>query len=505
LYRFFLPVILAAVSVARAQQSDLGQLDASPTLFTVMAALNAAGFDAGLNSPDGHPLRAAIRAELGKRSLGSVASIKDFVANHRRRTDAEELSQYISFALTAGPPPKFAIRLRDVDIPPDAAVLREFSPLLEAFYKEADIDGLWRRSQAAINQYIERYHTPVLNSVQTVNTYLRQQSSGFQGRRFQVLIELLAPPNIVQSRSYGNEYTIVVTPSNEPRIFDIRHAYLHYSLDPLATRYQEILDRKKVLAEHAMRSRALDEVFKEDFLQLVTECLIKAVESRLDHKPEVVQQALLDGYILTPYFAEHLPAYEKEEQAMLLYYPEMIKGIDNVAEDARLSKVTFNTSPGNRPGVKSATPPPEPEAPLTGAAKTLDEAERLYTSRNLDRSKALYLQVLQETDRKPMHAAAYYGLARIAILQKNPGPAEQLFLKSLSSDPEPAVRAWVLVYLGRLSQALARDHTAAGRDDEAGKDAETAVKYFQDALKVEGASDMARNAANQGMQAFSKK
>jgi tetratricopeptide (TPR) repeat protein len=218
-----------------------------------------------------------------------------------------------------------------------------------------------------------------------------------------------------------------------------------------------------------------------------------------------VQQALLDGYILTPYFAEHLPAYEKEEQAMLLYYPEMIKGIDNVAEDARLSKVTFNTSPGNRPGVKSAAPPPEPEAPLTGAAKTLDEAERLYTSRNLDRSKALYLQVLQETDRKPMHAAAYYGLARIAILQKNPGPAEQLFLKSLSSDPEPAVRAWVLVYLGRLSQALAKDHAAAGRDDEAGKDAETAVKYFQDALKVEGASDMARNAANQGMQAFSKK
>ena len=36
-------------------------------------------------------------------------------------------------------------------------------------------------------------------------------------------------------RSYGFQYTIVVTPSPEMQIFDIRHAYLRYSLDPLAT------------------------------------------------------------------------------------------------------------------------------------------------------------------------------------------------------------------------------------------------------------------------------
>ena len=50
-----------------------------------------------------------------------------------------------------------------------------------------------------------------------------------------------------------------VTPSPDTRTFDIRHAYLHYLLDPLATRHQEILDRKKSLVDHAMRAQALIE------------------------------------------------------------------------------------------------------------------------------------------------------------------------------------------------------------------------------------------------------
>ena len=487
MYRLVLPALLAATLAAHADQSGLGQLDASPTVFTVMAALNAAGFDAGLNSPDTHPIRASIRAELAKRNIPSLQAIKDFVAKNRRRTDAEELSQYISFALTAGPPPRFAINMRDVEIPPDASVIKDFSPLLEVFYQEADIDDLWRRSQPAIDQYIARYHGPVSEAVLQVNSYLRQQTSGFKGRRFQILIELLAPPNVVQTRSYGNEYTVVVTPSAELRTFDIRHAYLHYLLDPLATRYKEILDRKKVLGEQAERARGLDETLKADFLQLTTECMIKAVEARLDHKPENVQKALLDGLILTPFFAEHLPAYEKQEMAMILYYPDLVKAIDNVSEEARLSQVTFNNAATPRASVKSAAPEP---APLTGAAKTLDDAEQLYTKRDLEKAKGLYLQALQQTEQKPMHAAAYYGLARIAILQKDPGTAEKLFLKSLDLQPDPPVKAWVLVYLGRLSMAA--------------REMGPATKYFQDALKVEGASEMARTAATQGLQTSSK-
>jgi len=489
LSRLLLPALCVLALTAHAQNSELGQLDANPTLFTVMCAINAAGYSTDLSSPNNHPLREAIRAELAKQNIPSLAGIKNFFDRHRKQTEAQELGQYISFALTAGPPPKFAIRVRAVDLPPDVAGMQELSPLLAAFYKEANIADLWKRSQAAIDQYVERYHGAVSEAVLQVNSYLRQQTSGFKGRHFQIFVELLAAPNQVQTRSYGDQYTIVVTPSPEPRVFDVRHAYLHYLLDPLSTRYQEILNRKKPIADHVQRAPVLDESFKDDFLLLVTESLIKAVEARLDHRPQGIQEALHQGHILAPFFSEQLPVYEKQEQAMLFYYPELVGAIDLRIEEARLARVEFDQNVPAR-AVKTPPAPAPPAAPLTGAAKTLEDAEQLYTARDLDKAKKLYLEVLEQTDNRAMHSAAYYGMARIATLQKNPDLAERLFQKTLELEPEPQAKAWTLVYLGRLS--LAAD------------DREKAAEYFRSALKVEGASQAAQQAASQGVEQTSK-
>ena len=141
----------------------------------------------------------------------------------------------------------------------------------------------------------------------------------------------------------------------------------------------------------------------------------------------------------------------------------------------------------------TAAPPPPA---LTGAAKTLADADELFSARSQDpsyieKAKKLYLGVLEQTDKKPIHAAAYYGLARIAAVQKDPEAAERMFQKTLELEPESGVKAWSLVYLGKLSQA-------AGEQEQA-------VKYFQGALQVEGASRTALDQAQQGIQQSSKK
>ncbi|MCX6633445.1 MAG: hypothetical protein NTW28_38100, partial [Candidatus Solibacter sp.] len=343
-----------------ATPAETGQLDASPSLFTVMAAINAAGYKADFSSPNNHGIRGAVQAELAKRNIPSLGPLKEFFESHRKRTDGQELSQYISFALSCAGPPTFEFALRDVEIPPDAMVLRDLSRLLAAFYKEGNIADLWQRSQPAIEQYIARYHEPVTNAVLQVNGYLRQMTSGFKNRRFQIFIELQAAPNQIQTRSYSDNYTIVVTPSPDARTFDIRHAYLHYLLDPLATRHQEILNRKKSLVDHAMRAQALGDAFKQDYLLLVTESLIKAVESRLDRKPGMIQDALREGYILAPYFSEALPVYEKQESSMYLYYTEMMQAIDLMKEDRRLTGVEFSkeSAPGAAVRMPAPAPPP---------------------------------------------------------------------------------------------------------------------------------------------------
>ena len=85
-----------------------------------------------------------------------------------------------------------------------------------------------------------------------------------------------------------------------------------------------------------------------------------------------------------------------------------------------------------------------------------------------------------------MHARAYYGLARIAVLKNDPELGERLFQKVLESSPDPWTMAWTHVYLGRLSDI-------AGNRDEA-------AKHYQTALAVEGGSAAARHAAELGIQ-----
>src|SRR5690242_1448404 len=134
-----------------------------------MAALNAAGYDAELASPNNHPIRNQVREELSKRNIASLPALKAFIAGHHKPNDTRELSQYISYALCIAGPPNFEFNKREIDIPPEVTALRDFSPLLAAFYKEANVADLWNRSQRAIEQYIQRYHTPVSEAVLQVN------------------------------------------------------------------------------------------------------------------------------------------------------------------------------------------------------------------------------------------------------------------------------------------------------------------------------------------------
>jgi tetratricopeptide (TPR) repeat protein len=178
----------------------------------------------------------------------------------------------------------------------------------------------------------------------------------------------------------------------------------------------------------------------------------------------------------------------------------MVGAIDLVKEDARLSKVDFSREAAVKT-VKVAAPPPPP---LTGPAKVLDEAEQAYRARDLDKANKMYLDVLQQTDLKAVHAKAYYGLARIAALKNDPESAERLFKKTLDLDPEPQDKAWTFVYLGKLALAASAGDKQQGDPVQADKDRDQAAQYFREALKVPGASESAAAEAQKSLQMTSK-
>jgi tetratricopeptide (TPR) repeat protein len=197
----------------------------------------------------------------------------------------------------------------------------------------------------------------------------------------------------------------------------------------------------------------------------------------------MVEEALEDGFVMAPYFAEALPVYEKQEAAMRLYFADLFENVNLRKEDKRLENVKFATT--KRAG-KLITAAQSRDPELTAAQKTLDEAERLvYNEKKYDKARDTYMRVLQQTEDRTVHARAYYGLGRVAALERNPELAEKLFHKTLELSPDPQTKAWAQLYLGRLS-------------DLAGE-REQAAKFYEAVLATEGASAAARKAAEEGL------
>ncbi len=194
--------------------------------------------------------------------------------------------------------------------------------------------------------------------------------------------------------------------------------------------------------------------------------------------------------MLTPAIAEQLAIFEKQEVSMRLYFPDMIDGIDLKREEQRLDHIDFAKErvARNVRKVQREVAAPEP----TGIDKALADAEKAYTDRDLPRANEMFLKIVQQTDQKPVHAKAYYGLARIKVLEKDPETGDRLFRKVLELEPDPETKSWSLLYLGRLADSQ--------------KLHEEAVEHYKAALAVEGAPESVRKAAEQGLkEAYVKK
>lgn len=464
-------------------------MEVNPNLFVVMAAINAAGYDSDLASNANSPLRAQIRKWASGGNVKVLDQLKEFYAAHRKEDPARDLSQYISFALClekhdAADGVEFRYRMRVADLPPDVQELDGLEKLVTRFYRETKLGDLITANQAMLDKALDPYYTPVTLALQQIDGYLRNpRLNGVKGN-FYVYVDVLAAPNQVHMRSYANDLFLVITPSPEPQIDYIKSAYLHFQVDPIAMRYLADIESKASLTDFAQGAPALDPQYKKDFPLLTVASLVKAIDARMmpaRQRPEAVNSALEEGFILTPYFAESLADYEKQEQSMRFYLPVLIKGIDLKKETARLDAAKFLSAPRTR----KAKLAPAPVVERSPAEKTLDEAETFYGQKNYEKARELFRRALEETNSRPLKGKAYYGLARLAALNRDPQSAVELFEKTISEGAEPQVTAWAHVFAGRLLD-LAQDNDAA-------------KKHFEAALATAGASPASRKAAEDGL------
>jgi tetratricopeptide (TPR) repeat protein len=442
-----LAALLAGLPV-RAQQSEGNvNLEASEQIFCVMAALNAAGYDAGLNLPAADDTRQEARKYLDQANPPVTKDLEQFYSQHRVQGDpGANLGQYLSLALLLGPPPDFKFVVPQQDLPPDAKGVAGLVPLLKTFYEQAKLHELWFRLQGRYRAAQRRYSNAVRQTVFLTDMYFRLPEGEYQGRTYQIDLDLLGPPGQVQARIYGMDYYLVVTAARELETDEIRHQYLHFLLDTLAAKYAPDINEKAILRSVAYRAPALAASFKEDFPLLVTECLIRAAELRLDKRPQAeadksLTEMTASGLILVRYFYDSLALFERQEASMTVYYKPMIAGIDLDAEEKRLAKVAFTSAP---------TSPTHASAPAakTEEERLLDQGDNAFYQGRYSEAKLAYQQVVEKMD--PKSERALFGLAVVASNTRKPDLAEEYFQRTLEAARDLRLVTWSHIYLGRL-------------------------------------------------------
>jgi len=474
--------------------------DGSEAMFTTMCALLAAGFESDVRADNWQPFRAQMRDRLQHQEGPAVDALREFYQKHEIADAGEMLSRYIWFGLVSGPAPKFAPILRRDELPPEVLALEGFSEILSAYYTEQKIGQLWRQVRPIYNEEIERLHETVSQIVFLADGYLRQIANPSNPRTFTMVVEPLVG-RITNVRNFGDHYTIVLSGSNDIPSDVIRHAYLHFLLDPLPLQYPHVVAVKKPLYELAAKAPRLAADLKDDFSSYMAECMVRAVELRLKRASPGEREVALDrddadGYVLVRPLFQQLGNFEKSEPSIKIYFPEMVRAINNAAESKRIASVNF--APGES-AAKADDPASQevvrlrPTVPTTvpndqETITALTEGERRIAEKNPRAAAASFQKVLAKYPDQPR---AWYGLGLVAMLEQDGVKAKQIFGRLTAgehaADKDPMVMAWSHIYLARI-------YGNEGQGD-------LAKTEYEAALGVEGGPEQARQAAQKGLAA----
>lgn len=471
---------------AQAQEQTI-VADPNLQLFTVMAAIHAAGYNGGPDRPEATGLTADILRDLSQRNIPSLPALREFYQSHRAADPAQELSQYVSLALFLSPPPGFEIVQSPSNLPPEVLDLREMAPLLATFYREANIAGLWGQYLPALEEGSERYRKFLAQVIQETNADLRMDTAGYGNRKFAIYVSPLGSPHQTHARNYGDRYYIVVGPSPEIPEEEIRHGWLHYLLDPYPFRYPKLVESKAELQKAVARAPALDPVLRSNFSLLLTESLIRGIQARRANLPPEatqgrVRQAVEEGYILTAYFFDAMEKFAKQPVGMRLYYPEMIEGISVKQEEERLAPVQF----------QAPTTLSRREQHWDSRDELLRRGERSLAQGDYEQARQIFEALSQQYGPQPR---VLYGLALVATQQKQPHLAKEYFTQTAELASDPRMKAWSHIYLGRLLDvennrpaAIAEYTAALAAGDPSGDTRVAAEKGLREGFSPAGAA-----------------
>jgi tetratricopeptide (TPR) repeat protein len=472
-------------------------VDSSEAMFTTMCALYAAGYQSDVSADNWDTYRAQMRVRLRQQQGPAVDALRRFYKEHELRDAAAMLSRYVWFGLVSGPAPKFQPAVKREQLPPEVLELEGFNEILANYYSEQRIGALYRQVQSRYMREIERLHDSASQILFVAGTYLRAVVDPTQPRAFSIIVEPLVG-RITNVRNFGDHYIVILSGGEDIPTDVIRHAYLHFLLDPLSLQYPHVVAVKRPLYEVAAKAPRLSQDLKDDFPSWFGECIVRAVEIKLkkmspSERENALQSNDVDGFVMVRPIFVQLMEYDKSELPFHRYFPDLVRGIDVKAEQPRVSTIQFAPAQGPKSKDLSAeevarrhanmvtTVPNDPDA-----IAALTEGEKRLAEKNPRAAENSFETVLAKYPDQPR---ALYGLGMVAVLDHDAGRAKEVFGRLTTGEhaasQDPLVMAWSHVYLARIFENEGQ--------------LERAKTEYQAVLNLQGAPTQAQQAAQKGL------
>ena len=459
----FLSVVCGPFSVARAQSTETAEalanikFTADVRVFTVMAALNAAGFDHETSGREMSVVRQLIRRETEKFDSALLGKLRTFYSSHNLTTEASDQQvAYTSLALLLSGPPEFQVTVQEVELPEDVKQILGFEKLVKEFYEKANIESLWQSQQPAYEEELTSYQTVVKDLIAQTLDYFRIPPRVVLDREIILIPDLLNAKTIVNVRNLDLVYYVVVGPTDEAaeNHHQIQHEYLHFLIDPLIEKFGMALIEHGDLLELAHAQPQLKPQFQNKFFLLVAESLIETVLLRL-HDPENSDRELIrlfrQGLIFAPYFSRELKRYEQETELISFpsYVETLLDGIENplIEEDAKwIAALEGEIKSAQQQQLETQQKAIDEVNQRNRVTSLLNEAAILLSKREFQPAQKTLQQILLDD---PDNGNAYFYLAQAASQTEQFEQAVEYYTRAANTPGIPTwVQAWSLLRIG---------------------------------------------------------
>ncbi|HWW74053.1 MAG TPA: hypothetical protein VNZ44_01585, partial [Pyrinomonadaceae bacterium] len=558
---------------------DLGiEIAPDARLVVMMAALDTAGWDPTPAGERPSVFRELVRKDLAGLDPALKRRLQDFYERYTLKGDgvtpAEQAARYVSLAYTLGPPPAFEAPARSEDLPPGVLDVLDFAPLLREFYRQP---GMEARVSNYMNMHRaagDKLRPQTLDMARAVLAYLNTRPERFASERltvtdpaarqtgknkkterpvtvvrererhFRVVPDLLAAPGAINFRAVGDDYFAVVPADVDPRLSEMRRAYIQFVVDPLIARFsREVAARRPEIrqlleAEQARGRRTfspdvflaaarslvaaadvrLDVIVRLQALQIETSRRLQAAKSQAERdaamKESRERTAAIDdaavaqlaeayerGAVLAFHFADQLRGVEGAGFDISNFVPDMIAAFNLERELKRPAEyaaaVTRDREARRRASEarakEAATPAPERDARRAALVKSLNDVNDLLRVRNYEEAETRLAALKNEYRDEPL---VYFALGQAASLSAAEAFDETLQAERLNAalghyrqavlfstpDTDRTVVLRAHLSSGRILAHLERREEALREFDAVISASDPADRYHQEAL-----------------------